>query len=94
MNSVSIDIICGSSVFRCEECDYSKEIPGIFRVKTEVQPKTKQVAKTNKELPERTVFCPECNNPKAYYYQMQTRSADEPMTIFNTCTKCKNVWRE
>jgi len=26
--------------------------------------------------------CPECDHRRAYYYQMQTRSADEPMTNF------------
>jgi DNA-directed RNA polymerase III subunit RPC11 len=25
--------------------------------------------------------CPQCNNNRAYFFQIQTRSADEPMTI-------------
>jgi transcription elongation factor S-II len=29
--------------------------------------------------------CPKCKNKKCTYYQMQTRSADEPMTTFLTC---------
>jgi len=28
------------------------------------------------------------------YYQLQTRSADEPMTVYITCTVCKNRWKQ
>ncbi|CAK5277869.1 unnamed protein product [Mycena citricolor] len=38
--------------------------------------------------------CPTCNNDKAYFYQLQIRSADEPMTTFYRCTKCAHQWRE
>jgi len=37
--------------------------------------------------------CGRCNQRKCKYYQMQTRSADEPMTTFVTCTNCGNRWR-
>ena len=30
---------------------------------------------------------------KCTYYQLQTRSADEPMTTFVTCLNCGNRWR-
>ncbi|KAF8367255.1 rpoa-12 [Pristionchus pacificus] len=35
-------------------------------------------------------ICPKCNNGKATYSTMQTRSADEGQTVFYTCTNCKN----
>ncbi|OQV13165.1 hypothetical protein BV898_12595 [Hypsibius exemplaris] len=38
--------------------------------------------------------CPKCNHKRAYYSQMQTRSADEAMTIFFKCMGCANQWRE
>jgi len=38
--------------------------------------------------------CGKCKQRKCTYYQMQTRSADEPMTTFITCTNCGNKWRE
>eukprot|EP00127_Corallochytrium_limacisporum_P006461 Clim_evm4s228 gene=Clim_evmTU4s228 len=40
--------------------------------------------------------CPKCGNPRAYYRMMQTRSADEPMTVFYRCTnhECAHQWRE
>lgn len=37
---------------------------------------------------------PTCKSTKCTYYEMQTRSADEPMTIFVTCLDCgKNFKR-
>lgn len=37
--------------------------------------------------------CGKCKTYKTTYYQMQTRSADEPMTTFVSCFNCKNRWR-
>ena len=37
--------------------------------------------------------CPKCHKRKVTYYQMQTRSADEPMTNFITCLYCNNRWK-
>ena len=38
-------------------------------------------------------YCFKCKKRKCSYYQMQTRSADEPMTTFITCLLCGNNWR-
>lgn len=37
--------------------------------------------------------CGKCKSKKVHHYQMQTRSADESMTTYCTCTECKNVWK-
>ena len=37
--------------------------------------------------------CWKCKGRKCTYYQMQTRSADEPMTTFVSCLSCANRWR-
>uniref|UniRef100_A0A7N0THK4 Transcription elongation factor n=1 Tax=Kalanchoe fedtschenkoi TaxID=63787 RepID=A0A7N0THK4_KALFE len=37
--------------------------------------------------------CGRCGQRKTTYYQMQTRSADEPMTTFVTCVNCNNHWK-
>jgi transcription elongation factor S-II len=37
--------------------------------------------------------CGKCGQRKCTYYQMQTRSADEPMTTFVTCVNCNNRWK-
>eukprot|EP00245_Coleochaete_scutata_P018483 TRINITY_DN962_c0_g1_i2.p1 TRINITY_DN962_c0_g1~~TRINITY_DN962_c0_g1_i2.p1 ORF type:complete len:346 (-),score=101.93 TRINITY_DN962_c0_g1_i2:129-1100(-) len=37
--------------------------------------------------------CAKCQHRKTVYFQMQTRSADEPMTTFVTCVNCNNRWK-
>lgn len=37
--------------------------------------------------------CGKCGQRRCSYYQMQTRSADEPMTTFVTCLNCNNRWK-
>ena len=37
--------------------------------------------------------CRRCGSRKCSYYEMQTRSADEPMTQFFTCLDCQNRWK-
>ncbi|XP_078445509.1 transcription elongation factor TFIIS-like [Wolffia australiana] len=37
--------------------------------------------------------CGRCGKRKTTYYQLQTRSADEPMTTFVTCVECNNHWK-
>jgi len=40
-----------------------------------------------------TFKCRKCHSNKCTYYQMQTRSADEPMTTFVCCIDCGNRWK-
>ena len=37
--------------------------------------------------------CSRCQSKNCTYYEMQTRSADEPATIFITCLNCDKHWR-
>mmetsp|Transcript_11503 Transcript_11503/g.23391 ORF Transcript_11503/g.23391 Transcript_11503/m.23391 type:complete len:229 (-) Transcript_11503:3369-4055(-) len=37
--------------------------------------------------------CGKCGKRECTYYQLQTRSADEPMTTFVTCVNCGNRWK-
>jgi len=37
--------------------------------------------------------CSRCQSKNCTYYEMQTRSADEPATIFITCLTCDKHWR-
>ena len=40
------------------------------------------------------LYCSRCKRKtKCDYYQMQTRSADEPMTTFITCLECDKKWK-
>ena len=37
--------------------------------------------------------CGRCKQRKCKYFQMQTRSADEPMTTYVTCINCGHRWK-
>ena len=38
--------------------------------------------------------CRKCKGNKHTTYSLQTRSCDEPMTIFVTCQNCKHEFRQ
>lgn len=38
-------------------------------------------------------YCHKCKNNNCSYYQLQTRSADEPMTTFVNCLDCNKRWK-
>jgi transcription elongation factor S-II len=38
--------------------------------------------------------CGKCKNTRTSYYQVQTRSSDEPMTTFITCLDCGQRWKQ
>lgn len=37
--------------------------------------------------------CRKCKSNKCWHYQLQTRSADEPMTTYVTCLDCSHKWK-
>jgi len=47
-----------------------------------------------KTMPTVEIECPKCGNDRAYWWLVQTRSGDEPPTIFYRCTKCGYTWRQ
>lgn len=38
-------------------------------------------------------ICRKCQKNNCSHYQLQTRSADEPMTTFVSCNECGNRWK-
>ena len=50
-------------------------------------------AKAAEEDYEGLFKCGKCKLTKTTYYQMQTRSADEPMTTYVTCKNCGHKWK-
>jgi len=48
----------------------------------------------NKDTASIYLYCSRCKTKtKCSYYQLQTRSADEPMTTFVTCIECEKKWK-
>ena len=52
-----------------------------------------EAARAREEDYEGLFKCGRCKGTKTTYYQMQTRSADEPMTTYVTCKSCGNRWK-
>lgn len=89
-------------VLVCRKCKLEKSI-GSERAQRFVEVLDRKaetvIVKDNDPSEERTLpvtkaECKKCGNMKAYYWMMQTRSADEPSTRFYRCTKCGTTWRE
>jgi DNA-directed RNA polymerase subunit M len=45
-------------------------------------------------MPKTKIKCEKCENDKAYWWMVQTRSTDESTTQFFRCTKCSYTWRD
>ncbi|MDH7555340.1 MAG: transcription factor S [Candidatus Methanosuratincola sp.] len=89
-------------VLVCRKCKFEKSI-GVESSQRFVEVLERKsetvIVKDNDPSKERTLpitkaECKRCGNMEAYYWMMQTRSADEPSTRFYRCTKCGTTWRE
>lgn len=68
--------------------------PTIWKPFIEKQQKIAESMLNNKLTANTNSFkCHRCDSKNCSYYQMQIRSADEPMTSFVTCIDCDNHWR-
>tara|TARA_R110002012_G_scaffold14684_2_gene60070 strand:+ start:570 stop:1085 length:516 start_codon:yes stop_codon:yes gene_type:complete len=66
--------------------------------KWDIKLKEKELRLENKFFPKieastDNFTCGKCKSTACTYYQLQTRSADEPMTTFVTCTNCGQRWK-
>ena len=84
-------------VMHCS-CGYtSKSSGGSIKEEKKVGEEKAEVEVVDKDyetLPVTKEKCDTCGNDKAYYWLVQTRSADEAATKFLRCTKCKHTWRD
>jgi DNA-directed RNA polymerase subunit M/transcription elongation factor TFIIS len=55
--------------------------------------KEKTKFEQNKQSKTDVYTCRKCKSNNCDYYEMQTRSADEPMTIFIWCNECGFRWK-
>ncbi len=88
----------GKTVLGCS-CGYKHEDKEGGKIRERIKGKGGKIdIVENKEeyetLPKMKAECPKCHNNEAYFWEVQTRAADEPATKFLKCTKCKNVWRD
>jgi len=72
-----------------QEMDYKRWEPLIKAKSIRDMNKFEQTLEANTD----TYTCRKCYSKKCNYFQLQTRSADEPMTTFVNCTHCGNRWK-
>jgi len=68
--------------------DNWKELLNIKSKRDKIKYELKPEAMTN------LFKCHKCGSRETSYYEVQTRSADEPMTQFITCLSCSNRWKQ
>ena len=68
--------------------------PEKWRARIEMKTqRDKSKLSTNIEASTDLFTCKKCKSKKCTYYELQTRSADEPATIFITCLDCGKNWK-
>ena len=80
-------LVCG--------CGYKESTEGITI--SEAIKKPEEIAVVENETSINVIIdaeCPKCGHRKAEYWEVQTRSSDEPPTRFHKCIKCRSTWRE
>uniref|UniRef100_A0A182JQ89 DNA-directed RNA polymerase subunit n=1 Tax=Anopheles christyi TaxID=43041 RepID=A0A182JQ89_9DIPT len=86
--------------FSCNTCPYICKIRRT--ISSRIYPKLKEVdhvmggSAAWENVDSTDAVCPSCAHDRAYFMQMQTRSADEPMTTFYKCCNqtCGHNWRD
>jgi transcription elongation factor S-II len=65
-----------------------------FSLKDKLLQREQKILEGNKSRATDQFKCRRCQKRECTYYELQTRSADEPMTIFVTCLNCGKEWRQ
>ncbi|KLO13012.1 hypothetical protein SCHPADRAFT_828654 [Schizopora paradoxa] len=97
-NCLVISAETGHNKWACNTCPYefpiTKQMTSRQRLQRKVVDDVLGGEAAWRDADQTTVTCPKCENNRAYFYQLQIRSADEPMTTFYRCTTCTNQWRD
>ncbi|KAG0166205.1 DNA-directed RNA polymerase III subunit RPC10 [Apophysomyces sp. BC1034] len=90
----------GGQMFFCQTCPYQYAIQSRHTTRKLLQRKEVDDvlggAKAWENVDTTEATCPKCEHEKAYFMQIQIRSADEPSSIFYKCCNetCQHQWRE
>lgn len=74
--------------------EYQRMFPEVWKdILDEKNKRDRYLYEINTEMTTDSYTCSRCHKKECTYYQLQTRSADEPMTTFVTCLNCGKRWR-
>jgi transcription elongation factor S-II len=65
-----------------------------FDLKDKLLQREQKILEGNKSRATDQFKCRRCQKRECTYYELQTRSADEPMTCFISCLNCGKEWRQ
>ena len=65
-----------------------------FELKDKLLQREQKILEGNKSRATDQFKCRRCQKRECTYYELQTRSADEPMTCFISCLNCGKEWRQ
>jgi len=87
-----------TTVLHCNKCGKDYEMKEKLKIGGAVVEESKKIVVIGKdeaesELPTTETICPKCQFNEAYWWVQQTRSGDEPPTMFFKCKRCKYSWR-
>ena len=86
-NIVTVEEICSMNHYSLFESKWKERIEHQNLIE-------KRHLEGNKSMATDQFLCDRCHKRECTYYEMQTRSADEPMTIFINCLNCGKNWRQ
>ena len=92
-------------IVKCPKCGHAEQ--GEFSSQKQVMLQSKQTGADSMSrsslkvmdsdvpnaMPTTTIQCAKCGNMTAFWWMLQTRSADEATTQFYRCTSCSYTWR-
>ncbi|KAK7547113.1 hypothetical protein IWX49DRAFT_107395 [Phyllosticta citricarpa] len=91
-------IFRGKNRFECRTCPYQYVLDRRYFERKQMKRKEVEDVLGGKDawknVDQTDAQCPHCGHSRAFYYQIQIRSADEPMTSFYKCVSCSKQWRE
>ena len=92
-NNYLIDVILNNKININELCNLTPDKLYPNHWKTEKDKLKWQEYKKNNMATTNIFLCRKCGKRKCNFYQLQTRSADEPMTTFVNCLVCGSSWK-
>ena len=90
---------------KCPKCGYAEQDKYSLQNQEKLQPRqtrSENISKSSLKvmdsdapnaMPTTSIECAKCGNMTAYWWMLQTRSADEATTQFYRCTECSYTWR-